>query len=111
MSQKSCKSRKTGKKWVDSDALYVCDLEVNQAHFFQKGTRGHWQIENNLHWVKDVVHNEDKSQVKNPSGAVNLAIMSSVALNLHRRFGEKSITDSQAKFNANLMKAIQVIRT
>ena len=96
---------------MDSDAFYVCDLEINDARFFQQGTRGHWQVENNLHWVKDVIHNEDQNQVKNPSGAVNLSIMSSIALNVHRKFGEKSITDSQAKFNANLTKAIQIIRT
>ena len=31
--------------------------------------RGHWGIENRLHWVRDVVFGEDQSQVANWVGA------------------------------------------
>ena len=37
--------------------------------------RGHWQIENRLHWVKDVIQLEDNSPQKAVSAPINLFIV------------------------------------
>ena len=50
--------------------------------------RGHWSIENNLHWVLDVQFNEDNSRVRKDYAPENLAIMRHMALNMLKQ--EKS---------------------
>ncbi|MBE9019232.1 hypothetical protein C7Y66_06370 [Chroococcidiopsis sp. CCALA 051] len=40
--------------------FYISSLAVDAAEF-AKLIRSHWQIENRLHWIKDVVLQEDRS--------------------------------------------------
>lgn len=47
-----------------------------------KATRGHWGIENRLHWVLDVDFKEDQSRLRKGHGAVNMAIVRHFAFNL-----------------------------
>jgi predicted transposase YbfD/YdcC len=46
--------------------------------------RGHWGIENRLHWVLDFTRNEDQSRLRKGSGARNMAVVRHLALNLVR---------------------------
>jgi predicted transposase YbfD/YdcC len=46
--------------------------------------RGHWQIENKLHWTLDVAFREDDSRLRAQNAAENLAVVRHVALNLLR---------------------------
>jgi predicted transposase YbfD/YdcC len=46
--------------------------------------RGHWGIENRLHWVLDVVFAEDQSRLRKGHGAKNMAIIRHFAINLIR---------------------------
>jgi predicted transposase YbfD/YdcC len=46
--------------------------------------RGHWGIENRLHWVLDVVFNEDRSRARKDNGPENLAILRQFAINIIR---------------------------
>jgi predicted transposase YbfD/YdcC len=46
--------------------------------------RGHWRIENSLHWVVDVVFREDLSRLRKGHGARNMALVRHFALNLLR---------------------------
>jgi predicted transposase YbfD/YdcC len=46
--------------------------------------RQHWTIENRLHWVLDVVFNEDRARNRKDHGPENLAIIRKLALNLIR---------------------------
>ena len=50
--------------------------------------RAHWGIENSLHWVLDVVFNEDKARNRKDHSAANMAIIRHMALNLVK--GDKS---------------------
>jgi predicted transposase YbfD/YdcC len=47
--------------------------------------RGHWDIENGLHWVLDVVFREDRSRVRQGNAGSNLAMIRRVAVSLLRR--------------------------
>ena len=51
--------------------------------------RGHWAIENSLHWVLDVGFNEDQSRLRNGFGAKNMAVVRHFALNLVRSAKDK----------------------
>jgi predicted transposase YbfD/YdcC len=46
--------------------------------------RGHWNIENQLHWVLDVVFDEDASRTRKDNAPENLAILRRLALNIVR---------------------------
>jgi predicted transposase YbfD/YdcC len=46
--------------------------------------RGHWNIENGLHWVLDVVFREDARRVSERTTAANVAFLNRLALSLLR---------------------------
>lgn len=52
------------KRESDNDRLYISSNKSTCANFFHNGVRKHWSIENKLHWVKDVIHNEDNNRIK-----------------------------------------------
>lgn len=53
--------------------------------------RGHWGIENCLHWVRDVTFDEDRSQVRKGVAAQAMAVLRNLAIGLLRRAGAKNI--------------------
>jgi len=46
--------------------------------------RGHWAIENRLHWVRDVTFDEDRSQVRTQHGPHVMATLRNLAITLLR---------------------------
>jgi predicted transposase YbfD/YdcC len=56
---------------------------------FGEAVRGHWCIENNMHWQLDVSMNEDSSRVHVSNAAENLSTIRRAALNLLKQ--EKSV--------------------
>jgi len=47
--------------------------------------RGHWGIENGLHWVLDLAFNEDRLRVRDRRGIENLALLNRLALSVLRQ--------------------------
>jgi predicted transposase YbfD/YdcC len=67
--------------------------------------RGHWSIENKLHWSLDVIFREDASRVTKDHGPENLNTLRKLALSLLRaapspRSGKKKITGPKRQFIA-----------
>jgi len=63
---------------------YLSSLPVDIQRF-AKAVRGHWSIENQLHWVLDVVFGEDQSRARTQQAAENLAAVRRLAVNLLKR--------------------------
>lgn len=62
---------------------YVSSAPLSAAQA-AAAVRGHWQIENALHWVLDVVFAEDQSRLRKGHGARNMAVVRHFAFNLLR---------------------------
>ena len=53
--------------------------------------RGHWGIENRLHWMRDVVFGEDQSQVRTGSAPQLLAALRNLVIGMLRLGGVRNI--------------------
>lgn len=78
-------SRRTvgGKESVER-RYYLSSLPAEAAQF-ARAVRGHWGVENGLHWVLDVVFGEDQSRARTGHAAENLATTRRLAVNLLKR--------------------------
>jgi predicted transposase YbfD/YdcC len=63
---------------------YLSSLKAD-APKFARAVRGHWGVENGLHWVLDVVFGEDQSRARSGHALENLAATRRLAVNLLRR--------------------------
>jgi len=52
------------------------------AKRFAEAVRGHWLIENNLHWQLDVTFREDQSRLRRGNSDVNFSTLRRAALSL-----------------------------
>jgi predicted transposase YbfD/YdcC len=57
----------------------------SDAKKFAAAVRGHWGIENSLHWVLDVTFREDDSRIRKGHGGDNVGWLRKVAISLLRR--------------------------
>lgn len=53
-------------------------------------TRGHWGIENKLHWVRDVIYTEDASRIRTGTAPRLMASLRNLAINALRLAGHTS---------------------
>ncbi len=72
-----------GKQSVER-RYFLSSLPLN-VELFARAVRGHWAVENNLHWVMDVCFREDQSRARVGYAAENLASLRRLALNLLKR--------------------------
>jgi hypothetical protein len=70
--------------------------------------RGHWCIENQLHWVKDVVLGEDACRVRTNDGPQILSGLRNAALRLLHANGLGKIASALRHLAAFPMKAVQL---
>lgn len=68
--------------------------------------RGHWNIENQLHWVRDVVFGEDECLARKGEGPLLLSALRNTVLNLLRNSGQTKIC---ASLRSNASKPDQVL--
>jgi predicted transposase YbfD/YdcC len=63
--------------------------------------RGHWQIENRLHWVRDVTFDEDRCQVRTGAGPQVLAAIRNTVIAVVRRAGYTNVAAGLRHFAAH----------
>ena len=75
---------------VDRDGKNCCETRYYilsrkmPAREFASAVRGHWGIENQLHWQLDVTFQEDQCRVRKGHADVNLSILRRAALSMLR---------------------------
>jgi predicted transposase YbfD/YdcC len=89
-----------GKQSVER-RYYLSSLAVDVAKL-ARAVRGHWKIENQLHWVLDVVFGEDQSRARTGHAAENLAATRRVAINLLRQDKENKRSLKSQRLRATL---------
>jgi len=62
---------------------FVSSLPAN-AEEFAKAVRGHWGIENSLHYVLDVAFGEDSCRIRSDKGPENMTFIRKIALTIAR---------------------------
>lgn len=72
------------------DTRYYVASAPLSAEAAAAAVRGHWGIENRLHWVLDVTFNDDLARVRKGHGAKNMAIVRHFAINLVRAAADKN---------------------
>lgn len=73
--------RTIGNQIQEETRYYISSLKASAERFAQL-IRGHWSIENQLHWHLDVSFNEDKSRVRKDNGPENMNIMRKLTLQI-----------------------------
>ena len=95
---------RAGKKYHET-VCYISSL-IRSAQEFAVGIRGHWGIENRLHWVKDVLFKEDTSTILQGNAPTNLSIVRAAAIDIIRQNGYDSITTYQRFLSNDIDKLL-----
>lgn len=82
------RERTAGDKNTCEKHYYISNRKLS-AERFLKAIRGHWGIENSLHWVLDVTFDEDGSRVRKDHGPENFALLRRMAVSMLKAEGSK----------------------
>ena len=75
----------------------IVSLQADQAgpaHLNQYA-RGHWTVENRLHWTRDVTFHEDNSQLRTGNAPRNIAAFRNLGINTFRLAGRANIAHAR----------------
>jgi len=70
------------KQTTTTRRYYISSLPHNDPKRLLECVRGHWSIENSLHWILDVVFNEDRSRVRTKNADQNFAFIRKFVVSL-----------------------------
>src|SRR5207245_3346839 len=73
--------------------------------------RGHWEIENCLHWVRDVTYQEDKSLVRTGNAPRVMASLRSLAISLLRLDGHVNIAAANRHNARDPQRTLKLLQT
>jgi predicted transposase YbfD/YdcC len=76
--------KQKGEETVQTGQYYISGGDFS-AEEFLKYIRGHWPLENQLHWMSDIVFREDECQVKTGNAALNMNILRKLVLHRLRK--------------------------
>ena len=74
---------------TSGDARYFISSRYLSGKRFAEAVRGHWSIENSLHWVLDVTFDEDQSRTRDRHMADNLSWLPRFAISLLKHHPSK----------------------
>jgi predicted transposase YbfD/YdcC len=81
--------------------FYISSSNAKSAHNYNQMTRGHWSIENQLHWHLDITFKEDANRSRTGNAPQNLNILRKMAL--HRIAKDDSkLSKKKRRFKASM---------
>ena len=88
-----------------AERQYYISSVATTAQQFHTIIRGHWAIENQLHWVKDVTFDEDHAPQRGKFAAANWSVVRNFFITIARRLGFTSIATAK-RLLANQLEQI-----
>ena len=73
-------SQREGEGKASTEYRFYIGSIGTDAGRFARAVRGHWRIENDLHWSLDVAFREDESRLRDPRARENFAVLRHIAL-------------------------------
>ena len=101
---------KKGKKTVEVVYLITSDRTADPATL-AAWVRGHWEIENRLHWVRDVTYQEDKSLVRTGNAPRVMASLRSLSISLLRLDGHANIAAANRHHARDPQLTLKLLQT
>jgi predicted transposase YbfD/YdcC len=80
---------------------FISSLEDN-VEKIAEAIRGHWSIENSLHWVLDVTFQEDNSRIRKDNAPANFAVLRHIAVNIMSQNKSRKLSVRKKRFLASL---------
>lgn len=91
-------------------AYFISSLpDTTTAEVFQNGIRGHWTIENSLHYVKDVTFKEDASKTRTKQAPQNISLFKNIAINLLRKHHFSNLAQAIRLIANDIPKLYEII--
>ena len=91
----------------------ICSLPMTDAQpeAIAAWIQGHWGIENRLHWVRDVIFDEDRHQLRTANGPEIMAALRNLAISLIRLFhgASTSIASTTRSLSRQPKQAIKLL--
>lgn len=81
------------RRFTTETVYAITDLQAHEAKPWQLADwiRGHWGIENKIHYVRDVTYDEDRSQIRTGTGPQVMAAIRNAAIGALRTAGATNI--------------------
>jgi hypothetical protein len=100
-----------GKELRSECAYGVTSLSTSKATPAQvlDFNRGHWSIENKVHWVRDVTFDEDRSRVRKKSGPHVMASLRNLAISMLRIAGADNVAEALRFCSWNSRRPLRLI--
>jgi predicted transposase YbfD/YdcC len=108
------RKRKGSTKRATRETVYaVTSLTATQTQPTElaRYIRGHWHVENKLHWVRDVTMGEDASRARTGGGPRMMASLRNLAISLLRLTGHTNIAKAIRHMGRKPTRAIKLIST
>ncbi len=103
------KSTRTKNNKTTSDERFYTSSLPTDAELLCKAARRHWAIENELHWVLDVVFNENKACFRSDNAATNMDLMRALNILNCQRKNDVSIKSMQRKASMSFKYLTQLL--
>jgi predicted transposase YbfD/YdcC len=98
-----------GKKTVE--VAYLITSSDAAPEVLAAWVKGHWEIENKLHWVRDVTYQEDKSLVRTGNAPRVMASLRSLAISLPRLGGHANIAAANRHHARDPQRTLKLLQT
>lgn len=105
------RKRFDGLKRTSEISYYLSNSNELDAQYYAKHIRGHWAVENNLHWMLDVVFDEDECRIRKGFAPQNMATLRKLGLQLLKNYKDKrSVAQRRHKCARNFSYFFDIVK-
>jgi predicted transposase YbfD/YdcC len=89
-------------RYYEKTHYYILSRSMESAQQAAALIRNHWCIENRLHYLKDVLMNEDHNRIRHEQAAKNVSLLKNMVLNVIKAKGFSSLKDTTGRYAHNI---------